>query len=112
LRRRRSGSTSLCVRFPKNGRERLALTRCLAPAESLRENGRLVYQRKTGYSSAYGLASSYAELGDNEHAFEWLNTAFQEHEEYLLGLKTDLSMDPIRSDPRFAELVRKVGLPQ
>jgi adenylate cyclase len=68
--------------------------------------------RKSGYSSAYWIASSYAELGDKEHAFEWLNTAFQEHEEYLLSLKTDLSLDPIRSDPRFAELVRKVGLPQ
>lgn len=69
-------------------------------------------QRKAGSSSAYWIASSYAELGDKEHAFEWLNTAFQEHEEYLLGLKTDLSFDPIRSDARFAELVRKVGLPQ
>jgi adenylate cyclase len=69
-------------------------------------------QRKTGNSSAYWIASSYAELGDKEHAFGWLNTAFQEHEEYLLGLKTDLSFDPIRSDPRFSELVRKVGLPQ
>jgi tetratricopeptide (TPR) repeat protein len=42
-------------------------------------------QRKTGYSSAYWIASSYAELRDKEHAFDWLNTAFQEHEEYLLG---------------------------
>jgi tetratricopeptide (TPR) repeat protein len=69
-------------------------------------------QRKTGYSSAYWIASSYAELGDKEQAFEWLNSAFQEHDENLLGLKTNLSLDPIRSDPRFAELVRKVGLPQ
>jgi hypothetical protein len=68
--------------------------------------------RKTGYSSAYWIASSYAELGDKERAFEWLDTAYQEHDEYLLGLKTDLSFDPIRSDPRFAELVRKAGLPQ
>ena len=69
-------------------------------------------QRKSGNSSAYWIASSYAELGDKERAFGWLNTAFQEHDEYLLGLKTDPSLDPIRSDPRFAELVRKVGLPQ
>jgi hypothetical protein len=69
-------------------------------------------QRKTGNSSAYWIASSYAELGDKEHAFGWLNTAFQEHEEYLLGLKTDPSFGQIRSDPRFSELVRKVGLPQ
>jgi hypothetical protein len=41
-----------------------------------------------------------------------LNTAYQERAQSLLELKTDFSLDPIRSDPRFAELVRKVGLPQ
>ena len=51
-------------------------------------------------------------LGDKEQAFHWLNTALQEHDENLIALKTDFTLDPIRSDPRFAELVRKVGLPQ
>ena len=69
-------------------------------------------QRKTGYSSAYGIASMYAELGENDQAFRWFDTAYQERDLFLLGLKTDDSLDPIRSDPRFAELVRKVGLPQ
>jgi adenylate cyclase len=69
-------------------------------------------QRKTGYSSAYWIAASYAELGDSERAFEWLNLAYQEHDEWLLSLRTERSFDPIRSDPRFAELMRKVGLPQ
>jgi adenylate cyclase len=69
-------------------------------------------QRKTGSSSAYTIATMYAELGEKDQAFQWLNTAFEEHDEDLLGLKTDSSFDPIRSDPRFAELVRKVGLPQ
>jgi len=73
-------------------------------------------QRKTQPSSAYGdayaIAAAYAELGDKEQAFQWLNTAFQEHDEYLMGLKTDSSLDSLRSDPRFAVLERKVGLPQ
>jgi serine/threonine protein kinase len=72
----------------------------------------LKVQRKTGYSSAYGIASMYAELGEKDQAFRWFDTAYQERDLSLLGLKTDFWLDPIRSDPRFAELVRKVGLPQ
>jgi eukaryotic-like serine/threonine-protein kinase len=69
-------------------------------------------QRKTGYSSAYAIAQLYADLGDKDQAFRWLNTACQERDSSLEGLKTDFLLDPLRSDPRFAELVRKVGLPQ
>jgi tetratricopeptide (TPR) repeat protein len=69
-------------------------------------------QGKTGQSFAYNIAEAYADLGQKEQAFRWLNTAYQEHDELLMSLKTDYLVDPIRSDPRFAELVRKVGLPQ
>ncbi len=51
-------------------------------------------------------------MGDKDRAFKWLNTAYQERDFYLFSLKTDFQLDPIRSDPRFAELVRKIGLPQ
>jgi hypothetical protein len=69
-------------------------------------------QRKKGYSSAYKIATLYADSGDNDQAFKWLNTAYQERDYNLLGLKTDFLLDPLRSDPRFVELVRKMGLPQ
>ena len=69
-------------------------------------------QRKTGYSSAYEIATMYADLEDKDEAFKWLNTAYQERNQGLLGLKTDFLLDALHSDPRFAELVRKVGLPQ
>ena len=69
-------------------------------------------QRKNGYRSAYGIAELYAELGDKDQALQWLNTAYQERDVNLLNLKTDFALDPIRSDPQFAELVRRVGLPQ
>jgi serine/threonine protein kinase/tetratricopeptide (TPR) repeat protein len=68
-------------------------------------------QRK-GYSSAYGIAELYADLGEGDQAFRWLHTAYHERDMRLLYLKTDFLFDPLRSDPRFAELVRKVGLPQ
>jgi hypothetical protein len=68
-------------------------------------------QRKTGYSSAYNIAALYADLGDKDQAFRWLAIAYRERDLLLEGLKTDFLLDPLRSDPRFAELVRKVGLP-
>ncbi|HEY6388498.1 MAG TPA: hypothetical protein VIX91_22695, partial [Candidatus Acidoferrum sp.] len=69
-------------------------------------------QRKTGYSSAGYIAALYADLGNKDQAFRWLNTAYQERDLVLEGLKTNFLFDPLRSDPRFAELVRKIGLPQ
>ena len=69
-------------------------------------------ERKTGYSSAYGIATLYADLGDKDQAFRWLDTAYQERDWLLESLGTDFLLDPIRSDPRFTELVRKVGLPR
>jgi hypothetical protein len=69
-------------------------------------------QRKNGYSSAYKVAQLYADLGNKDQAFKWLDTAYRERDFNLIGLKTDFLLDPLRSDPRFAELVRKVGLPQ
>jgi len=69
-------------------------------------------QRETGYFSAYNIGTLYADLGEKDQAFRWLNTAYQERDVALMGLKTDFLLDPLRSDPRFAELVRKVGLPQ
>jgi hypothetical protein len=67
---------------------------------------------KTEYVSPYGIAGLYAGLGDKDHAFEWLNTAFQEHDSSLTGIRTDFVMDPLRSDPRYADLIRRIGLPQ
>jgi TolB-like protein len=68
-------------------------------------------KEKSGYVSPYGIAMAYAELGEKDHAFEWLNAAYQEHDVGLIALRTDFAMDSLRSDPRYAELVRKIGLP-
>ena len=67
---------------------------------------------KAEYVSPFNIAGLYADLGDKEHAFEWLNTAYQERDENMISLRTDFTLDSLHSDPRFAELVRKVGLPQ
>jgi TolB-like protein len=69
-------------------------------------------RRKTRYYSPYMIARLYADLGDKEQAFQWLATAYREHDFLLINLRTQFQLDPLRSDPRFAELIRKVGLPQ
>jgi len=69
-------------------------------------------QRKSGYWPAYELADLYAGLGEKDEVFRWLNAAYEERDYQMEGLRTDFQLDPVRSDPRFAELVRKVGLPQ
>jgi TolB-like protein/DNA-binding winged helix-turn-helix (wHTH) protein len=69
-------------------------------------------QRESGYSYAYNIAAMYADSGDSERALRWLNAAYREHDWRLIFVKTDFLFDPIRSDSRFGELVRKVGLPR
>ena len=54
--------------------------------------------------------NAYLGIGDNEQAFVWLERAYQEKSEMLLYLKVLPFFDPLRSDPRFAELIRRVGL--
>ena len=61
--------------------------------------------------SAMEYAEAYAGAGDPERAFEWLERAYEQREPALLGIGVDPSFDGVRSDPRFARLVDRVGLP-
>jgi tetratricopeptide (TPR) repeat protein len=54
---------------------------------------------------------AYAGLGDKEQAFAWLEKAYQERRDLMVALNIDPLVDPLRSDPRFQDLVRRVGLP-
>ncbi len=60
----------------------------------------------------YEIAMIYAGLGEKDEAFNWLEKAFAAHDKGLMYLKIDPTLDPLRTDPRFAALVRRVGLPQ
>lgn len=59
---------------------------------------------------AYYIAAVYAALGRDDEAFRWLDRAYADHSNWLIYLKLDPRFDPLRNDPRFAALLRKMGL--
>jgi tetratricopeptide (TPR) repeat protein len=66
---------------------------------------------KTIYSYAGEIARNYAMLGDKERAFQWLEKAYKLHDTSLVGLKIDPRFDNLRRDPRYEDLLRRVGFP-
>ena len=58
------------------------------------------------------IAEFYARLGEKDQAFEWLEKAYAAHDDGLVRLRENLGFDNLRSDPRYADLLRRVGLPQ
>ena len=67
---------------------------------------------KTGYVTNYWIAVTYAALGDRRAAFAELEKAYQQRDWFLQKLKSDPFLDSLRDDPRFSDLLRRVGLPQ
>ena len=53
----------------------------------------------------------YAGLDDHDQAFSWLEKAYEERFYRLAYLKVEALWDPLRSDPQFADLLRRVGIP-
>ena len=51
----------------------------------------------------------YIALGEKDLAFKWLDRAYEAHDPFLDALKTDVRYKPIRSDPRYAVLLKKMG---
>jgi hypothetical protein len=56
------------------------------------------------------IAWIYTGLGEKEKAFEWLAKAYEERSNWLIMLNNDRLFDPLRSDTRFADLLKKIGL--
>jgi eukaryotic-like serine/threonine-protein kinase len=75
----------------------------LAEFDGMTQHGR--------HASAYAIAAIYAGLRDREQMFRYLDAAYREHSHWLLWLKRDPRWDEFRADPRFENLVKKVGLP-
>lgn len=66
---------------------------------------------KHAYVSPITIALIHAGLRNNDEAFRWLDRAYEERSVWLVHLRDEPVFDMLRSDPRFADLVRRVGLP-
>jgi len=66
---------------------------------------------KHKYVAPYFFAGIHIGLGENERAMEYLQKCYEEHSHWLIYLHLDPSMDELRGNPRFQDLLRRVGLP-
>jgi TolB-like protein/Flp pilus assembly protein TadD len=99
-----------------------AMKRAVALKEAYEKSGARGYWQKQleitkenltrRYVSPIEVSKIYARLGEKDEAFAWLRKAYDERDQGLAYLKIDPDWDNLRSDPRFADLVRRVGLPQ
>jgi tetratricopeptide (TPR) repeat protein len=66
---------------------------------------------RTQYVLPYYMATIYAALGERDNAFVELEKAYTERDWFISRVKVDPFLDPLRDDPRFQDLVKRVGLP-
>ncbi len=64
------------------------------------------------YVSFYDIADDYALLDDRVQAFRYLEKAYADHEDFLTWIKAERDFDTLHSDPRYQDLLRRMGLPQ
>jgi hypothetical protein len=70
----------------------------------------LLTRAKTEYVSAWAIAVIYIGMGETDRAMEWLEKAYQDRNASLVWLKVNPEFDPIRSDPRFKDLLARLKL--
>jgi len=80
--------------------------------EALKILAELKKAASKGYVRPSTLAVVYIGLGDKDQVFFWLEKAYQERSNYMAWLKVFPLHDPLRSDPRFDDLLRRIGLAQ
>jgi hypothetical protein len=78
--------------------------------DALRLVAELEHRERTGYVPPAVFVNAYAGIGDRARFFGALERAYREHSNIIQMLKTHPVYDDVRADPRFDELLRRVGL--
>lgn len=95
------GPTFLAASYAHAGRKAEALVLVKGMIEKARRS------RQGGFL----VALVFATLGDRDQAFHWLEQAYEEHDTFLPWLRADPEFDALHGDPRFEDLVRRIGIP-
>jgi tetratricopeptide (TPR) repeat protein len=82
------------------------------PSEARQILRELLASRDRRYVNSSSIAAIYLGLGEKDRALEWLERAYREHSYQNVFLKVDETFAPLRADPRFQDLLRRVGLLQ
>jgi len=77
--------------------------------ESARVLDELMKLSRRSYVPPYCIAQIYAGLGLEDESFRWLEKAYQERSTYLGNLRSEHTLDGLRADPRFSDLIRRMG---
>ncbi|MEY2545855.1 MAG: hypothetical protein QOG48_972 [Verrucomicrobiota bacterium] len=97
---RHEPSGGLAITYARLGRKEEA-------RNSLRE---LIRVANSKYFAGEVIASVYVALGENDEAMRWINRAVEEHSGAIHGISVAREFRPLRFDPRFAEVLRRIGL--
>jgi tetratricopeptide (TPR) repeat protein len=78
--------------------------------EALRVLNDWLERSEKEFASPYHMALLYFALGKNDLGFQWLEKGYEGHDGWLMNMKVDFLLDDVRDDPRFAALLKKMGL--
>jgi TolB-like protein/DNA-binding winged helix-turn-helix (wHTH) protein len=99
-----------------NGQEGIGIAHLYASMGKAEDARRIVSVQEQpapdGVLDWFYIAGVYAQLGDKDNAFLWLERAFENRDFFLTFVKVDPQMEPLRSDPRFKDLLTRIGFPQ
>ena len=74
--------------------------------------GRYLLNRRTPKGMKKSIVWIYASLGEKDKAFEWLQKAYDQRDFFIHQMKVEPLLDPLRSDPRFQDLMHRMNFPE
>ena len=95
------GESSIAASYAASGRK----------AEALKILNELIPRCERSHRGAYFIAEVYAFLHDSDQTFVWLEKAYEQHDAFLINLNVMQEFDSLHADPRFQDLVRRIGIP-